>query len=201
MVLSIYLVGIIGFAIPFSHDIFVKLTPFTLIASLAFVLFYHQEYHPGFIVKAVLVYIAGFVIEAIGVNTGNIFGEYTYTRALGPQVFNTPLVIGINWLLLIYCISVPLQQTRLCPVIRSLAGASIMVAYDLLLEPVAVEMPMWEWKNDHVPVQNYIAWFIISFLMLLLMTNKKKQIKNNIALFMLIIQFIFMTAMNILFLL
>jgi putative membrane protein len=47
-----------------------------------------------------LIAVAGFFIEAIGVNTGLIFGNYVYKTTLGWKFLETPLIIGVNWILL-----------------------------------------------------------------------------------------------------
>ena len=48
-----------------------------------------------------IIFTCGFVEEAIGTNNGVIFGEYTYTSVSGFGLFNTPPLIGANWLILI----------------------------------------------------------------------------------------------------
>ena len=32
-----------------------------------------------------------------------MFGDYSYGKVLGYQVNNVPVIIGINWFLIIYC--------------------------------------------------------------------------------------------------
>ena len=39
--------------------------------------------------------------EAIGVNTGLLFGTYEYGANLGFKIFGVPLIIGVNWTVLI----------------------------------------------------------------------------------------------------
>ena len=41
--------------------------------------------------------------------------------------------------------------------------ALLMVGFDLLLEPAAVKLNYWVWVKDYIPVQNYLAWFGLSF--------------------------------------
>jgi putative membrane protein len=43
-----------------------------------------------------IIAVAGFFIEAIGVNTGLIFGNYVYKTTLGWKFLETPLIIGVN---------------------------------------------------------------------------------------------------------
>jgi len=39
-----------------------------------------------------------------------------------------------------------------------------MVGMDLLIEPVAIELNFWRWTDVTVPLENYIAWFVLSTL-------------------------------------
>jgi putative membrane protein len=46
------------------------------------------------------------------------------------------------------------------------ASACLLVLLDILIEPVAI-YNFWSWNETIVPIKNYIAWFIISFIFLL----------------------------------
>jgi len=52
-------------------------------------------------------------------------------------------------------------------------------------------MDMWQWVNNTVPLQNYIAWFAFSFFIQLLYQNIEKKFQNKIAIPVLIIQIVF----------
>jgi putative membrane protein len=45
---------------------------------------------------------------------------------------------------------------------RSIAAASMMVVYDFALEPAAIRLDMWNWDGGAVPLQNYLARFVIA---------------------------------------
>ena len=40
----------------------------------------------------------------------------------------------------------------------------LMVVYDFALEPAAIDLNMWDWGGP-VPMQNYIAWLVISLVL------------------------------------
>jgi len=102
-VLIFYLVGIIGFAIPFSRPVFQAITPLTLILVFTLLLFYQENiWKAKHILLFIFIYAASFFIEVYGVNTGKLFGEYIYGKTLGFKFFNTPVIIGLNWILLLY---------------------------------------------------------------------------------------------------
>ena len=100
-----YLVGIAGFTIRPLQPLFQKLTPFGMLMAATLLMFFHEpkDKRSGLIFLGIILF--GFVIELIGVNTQAIFGFYIYGNSLGPKLWNTPIIIGLNWLVLIYCIS------------------------------------------------------------------------------------------------
>ncbi len=107
-------------------------------------------------------YMLTLLLEVIGVKTGMIFGDYIYGDVLGFKLFGVPLIIGFNWLFVIagaFSVSSRISSNKI--IIVSLS-AVFSVLFDYLLEPVAMKLGYWEWKDSIIPVQNYAAWFIIS---------------------------------------
>lgn len=158
-----YGVGIAGILLPIHKD-FILLTPFNLLLSLSLVL----ANHTGQLVKTIwllfICYLWGWFIEMLGVNTGLIFGSYEYGEVLGPKIWGTPLMIGVNWALLIYCAGCWTNWllTGLHWLAKALFTAVLMVLLDLLIEPVAIHYSFWTWENEVIPTQNYIAWFFVA---------------------------------------
>lgn len=167
-----YLVGLTIFIIPFTRELFIFLTPLSLIFVFGALMYNHSEWDNKFIIFSVFVYLSSFIIEAIGVNSGAIFGEYIYLKGLGPKILNTPLIIGINWLLLIYCsrgVVIYIERAYKLNISISkfwtiIISSLLMVCYDLILEVAAPIMKMWEFNGGYPPVDNYIAWFVISLI-------------------------------------
>jgi putative membrane protein len=125
-----------------------------------------------------LTFLVGFVAEIVGVNTGLIFGEYSYSKILGVQVFNVPVIIGLNWFMLVFTVGCMCHQYKVNIFVKSLAGAALLVILDFFLEFVAIKYNFWIWKEGKAPLQNYLAWFLLSFI-LLLFFNKSVFYKNN----------------------
>ncbi len=105
ILLWVYGVGLAGMLLPFSRELFMMITPLNLLFATLF-LFWGRWPAGRVIVTGFFIAIASFFVEALGVNTGRIFGAYSYGRTLGPALLNTPLIIGLNWFLLIYCTNV-----------------------------------------------------------------------------------------------
>ncbi len=193
VLIILYIVGIIGVLIPF-HENFLLLTPINLLVSLALVLWHHSRWNTGTMITLLLCWLIGFSIEHLGVSTGQIFGEYTYGPILGYQLWKTPLMIGVNWMLLIYCTSV--STNYFLPksgwFLKSIIAASLMVSLDVLIEPVAIHYNFWQWATPEVPWKNYFAWWVISFcLNSLFIISDEKNEQNKVAMTLLILQFAF----------
>jgi len=161
-----YFIGILGITIPLTRNIFIFLTPFALLLSFATVIFFHQE---GFDTKTILVFIFIFLIsycvEVTGVKTGMIFGNYSYGKGLGLKLLGTPLMIGINWLLLVYGTAAIFDKLPVHTILKILFSSLLMVTYDLIMEQVAPYLQMWNFEGNTVPVRNYLSWFILAFLL------------------------------------
>jgi putative membrane protein len=115
------------------------------------------------LIWSVLAFLITFLTEYAGVETGKVFGDYHYGSTMILQLGNVPVVIAFNWIILImatYALSMKMTSNRwLAPLVSSL----LIVAFDYVMEPVAMYLDYWQWHNDVVPLQNYIAWFIISY--------------------------------------
>jgi putative membrane protein len=150
-------------------------------------------------VKHLLVFsvilIAGFLVEVVGVSTGIIFGGYSYTNVLGFQLFNTPIILGFNWAMLVYMAYVIVDKLKINEWQKVVLSAVILVIYDLVLEPFAIFYGLWKWDAINPPVQNYIAWFVISILFMFLVRSSKIKITNPVAIPLFLIQFLFFSVL------
>ncbi len=176
-----YAVGIAGMLIPYTFPLFVK-------TALAF---FHPKFTPKAIVVFLIIYFFGFFVEVYGVNTGIIFGHYAYGDGLGTKLFNTPLIIGLNWLMLIYIASSIFENVRIHTVLKIILASGIMLIYDLIIEQIAPDMHMWEFSGNQVPLQNYAGWFLIAVFFHSLIKIFRVQTKNRLAAVILICQVVF----------
>lgn len=190
-----YIVGIVGFSIPFTRNLFIMLTPFALILNFLLLIYFHKPIaFKSYVIMAVVA-LLGFAIEALGVETGAIFGSYIYGTTLGFKLLNTPILIGINWLVLTYAASVMLNGIFKNNFLVALLGAIMVTFFDVIMEPVAVYTGMWTWVGGVIPLQNYLMWFVISFVFILLLSWQCKSNKNPIASLIFILQFLFFAAL------
>lgn len=198
IIVLFHLVGLYGFLTPAFEDLFIKLVPFHLLLMLFVMVITANDRSADLIKFAIGIYLAGFFIEVIGVNTGQIFGNYTYGTALGFKLWATPLLIGVNWLILVYCTGVFLGKLNLkSRFLFSAFGAGILLGIDFLIEPVAIRFDYWSWFGGIIPIQNYLGWYIFSFLLFLFFSGLKFRKDNNAAIVLLFAQFGFFLALNL----
>lgn len=192
-----YTVGVIGLSLPATRQLFTGLMPLSLLLSSAILFLYHKRWRKIDILIFFIIALAGYLVEVLGVHTGLVFGEYSYGRALGFQLFDTPLMIGVNWLMLTYCVYAIMEDTKLFWPLKALMAAVLMVVYDFVMEPVAIRIDMWSWGGGPIPLQNYQAWFVISLVFLAIMHLSGIKTKNKVAPWLFGTQFVFFLALNL----
>lgn len=190
----VHLAGIIGIHTPYK-ELFLALSPLNLLLSALLLLWNHKNFNNATLSFLIITAVAGFLVEVAGVHTRLIFGSYLYGKTLGLKLFDVPLIIGINWMMLVYCAGTIVNRLNAGTVIKSLAGAALLVAMDLLIEPVAIRYDFWDWYEGSIPLRNYIAWFVVSFLLLLLFNKLQFNKENKLAQSLFIIQLIFFAAL------
>jgi len=192
-----YSVGVAGLLYPLTFPLFVKLIPFALMLSLIALFIFHQNFKLNRIILFIIVFVLSFVIEVIGVKTGSIFGSYHYGDSLGPKLYDTPLMIGLNWVLLVYLTYSSIERFKISVPLKVIIGASLMLLYDILLEQVAPVLDMWQWEYNRVPLQNYATWFILALLFHVMLAGFNTKTGNRLAPYILACQLSFFAALNI----
>ena len=72
-----------------------------------------------------------------------------------------------------------------------------MVMLDVLIEPVAGRFGMWYFKYNYVSLQNYLAWFVISYVLIIITLNLKAKLRNDIAPYVFCVQLAFFILLNL----
>ena len=201
-------IGLVGML--FTDNIFfVQSTPFNLLLSFFLLIWTHPEKNNSFYLFIGIVFIVGFLSEVVGVNTGLLFGDYHYSKILGIQLFQVPILIAVNWFIIIYCSGIG-THVLLNKVINRVAkdynepslklkamsvifdGASLAVLFDWLMEPVAIKLGFWTWGGDgSVPFYNYFCWLLISILLLTVFNFFNFRKENKFAVNLLLTQALF----------
>lgn len=176
-----YIVGVVGFLIPFSRPLFTIITPLALVINIYLLLLYQHHFTRKTSIVFIVIAVLGFFIEVIGVNTGIIFGSYRYGSALGIKILNTPILIGFNWLFLAYSSYAVTDKLRVKRWGKYLIAPLLMLVFDLFLEQVAPKTDMWYWKNVSPPLRNYIAWYAFGLGFTALLRVYKVDPNNDVA--------------------
>jgi bisanhydrobacterioruberin hydratase len=199
-------IGFVG--IVFFKDSFIlQATPINLLLMFGLLIWTQSEKNTSFWIFVVITAAIGIAVEVIGVNTKLLFGDYSYGNVLGPKVKNVPFIIGINWVITIYCCGVSVHtllvkaidkvstETSTPPMaLKAVSvivdGATLAVFFDWLMEPVAVQLGYWKWA-DEIPFYNYLCWFIVAMALLAVFHVLKFNKQNKFAVHLLMIQVMF----------
>lgn len=158
-----YGVGVAGLLLPFTSPFFMKLIPYTLLMNFALLVYFHSgKIDIWTIAVFSIIMLTGLLVEIIGVNTGVIFGEYKYGPSLGIKIYETPVIIGLNWVLLTYLTASVLERINIPVYTKILLASLFMLVFDIVVEQVAPRLGMWTWEGNIIPLQNYVAWFVIA---------------------------------------
>jgi putative membrane protein len=211
IVLLFHVTGLLGILFTPYKDWFVNNTPVVLLTMFLLLTNSQIKSFKAYILFSFIAFMTGMVTEIIGVNTGLLFGNYAYGEVLGPKIYGVPFLIGLNWFVIVYCAGalltqgVELLKNKLQIKINGFAssilviigGAAITTCFDFILEPVAVKLHFWSWENGQVPLLNYLCWFIISAILLVVKMYFKSIRINSFAISLLIIQALFFLMLNL----
>lgn len=112
-----------------------------------------------------IVLVCALGIETLGARTGFPFGFYHYTDRFGPLLGMVPATIPLAWHVVVtnalfIVRAVTPYRSRLAE--AALAGL-LCTLYDFVLEPFATTVKRyWVWQGGVIPLQNYVAWFVLS---------------------------------------
>ena len=185
------IIGSFGLFFDEIGHLILLLTPFNLLTLLVLFYWANDNRKKSFIFTLSLIFSFGFLVELVGVHHKFVFGDYTYGNALGLKIFQTPLIIGVNWVnLSLACFGISsffVKHNFLIALIASL----LMVLTDFIIEPLSGLLDFWYWSGNQIPLQNYIGWFFVSLLIQLFLVKLKVKLKIQLCFALLISQIIF----------
>jgi bisanhydrobacterioruberin hydratase len=199
LLISAYIAGLIGLQWAYTRTLFEALVPFNLILTATLLFSFHLDWSRNFYIFIGISFLGGFGIEALGVHTKVIFGEYWYETTLGWKLIDVPYLIGLNWVVLLYvCGNISYHLTKSL-ILRILLGSLLMVFLDYWIEPVAMKHHFWNWANATVPLQNYLAWGLVSAFLLFFYFKLRFIKQNFLALPVYLAQLLFFMLHNLLY--
>lgn len=196
VIVALYGVGAVGLSLPAYQEYFQLLTPAQLLLTLGLILGFHRGWTDTFPIFAAAAFWIGFGAELIGIHTGYLFGDYVYGPTLGPKLWEVPIVIGVNWFVLVYLTGTVFSKTTDNDYYAALIGATSMTVIDYIMEPVAVALDMWYWKFEIIPPGNYFGWFGVAFLIHLIYRKAQFERSNPLAPWILVSMILFFAVLN-----
>jgi putative membrane protein len=190
-------VGLFGVLLSDEPKEFLLLTPINLMISAVILFANHCKWSKNQVYVLIAVGIGGFLMEVIGVKTGVVFGEYFYEETLGPKLFDVPIIIGLNWALLSYFAVYTFDKFIDHKLLLTFISSLFLVILDVIIEPIAIKYDFWQWKSEEIPLQNFIAWWLLAFIFCLSIAYVKKGSQNKLAVYLLLIQVMFFGILNL----
>lgn len=190
--IAVYAAGLFGMHISATSALFTSLVPLTLWFTAFICVIYYPNPDRNAYVMLFALALAGWFVEVVGVKTGQIFGSYAYGETLGFQINRVPITIGLNWLILVIVTNAVVAEWNIAGHIGKAAlGAGLMTALDLLIEPVAIHFDFWQWAGNTIPVQNFGAWWLISFFFHWVYNSAGLSTKSSLFRLIAVLQFCF----------
>lgn len=192
-----YCVGLALYFTPSTNNLFIRITPYTLILVFIAVFYHHKQWNVKTIAVLTSIYVLSIFIEIIGVATGKLFGVYIYGEGLGIKLFGVPIIIGLNWIFLTYASNGIISKYTSKSTLIIIGAALLMLLYDILLEKVAPLIDMWMFSKNTPPINNYIVWFFLALLFNWGLQKFKINTNNRPARLLFFIQFGFFIVLVI----
>lgn len=185
----IYAMGCVWLLDPHTHQAALRFTPAAILASTVILLFFSETpFTPRKIGVFAAIVVLGYLLEIVGVKTGLIFGQYAYGSALGYKLYDTPLLIGINWLFVTYAAACTATLLTRSKGLWWVYAVLVMLLYDVFLEMAAPKMDLWHWEGEVIPLQNYVVWGLAAVAFLALIRKNRIVTVNVLALPFLLMQ-------------
>jgi len=143
------------------------------------------------VIASLIFFLTGIFVEWLGVNFSLLFGAYQYGNNLGTKVGGVPILIGVNWAILVLISGQIANKIHVSRWFKILIGASLMVILDFFMEVPAPHFDFWMFEGGIAPLRNYIAWFAIAALLHLVYQLLKIQGNFKLSFHLYICQLIF----------
>jgi uncharacterized membrane protein len=133
----------------------------------------------------IAVYFVSLASELLGTGYGVPFGPYSYTSLLGPKWFDlVPLLIPLSWFTVSWACWVIARQ-RTSGVAAILLGTSLLVAWDLLLDPAMSKVTSyWVWGEAGsyygMPWSNLFGWGVTGLLLFVILNKVAPEPRSTL---------------------
>lgn len=190
---------LIGFAGMVFIDLerFALLSVYNLLLSVVLLFVSQVTSKANFLKLFVPVFVLGYLVELVGIITGFPFGDYHYGDALGFKLYDVPLIIGVNWFMLVMGSGFLVRKAVSNPWLQVICAALLMVVVDYPIEQMASTLDYWYWAGNNIPVSNFLGWFFVAIIMQILFVKYMYKERNHMAVPYLIIVSVFFVLLNL----
>ena len=139
-----------------------EISIFILFFPLGYIIYHRFGF--GFFLKTLtLLSVWGLLIEYIGLTTDFPYSQFVYVGSLGYKIFGIlPWTVALSWVPLMIGSVALIYMVSENKFLRITLPVLLLVMFDLLLDPVAVNIGMWKYTKIGVyfgvPVQNFAGW-------------------------------------------
>ena len=196
----VWLINISGFfgVLSDQKDFFLSTSPFAILISFILLLLNYNTRQKGFATALISIITIGFLVEFLGVNYDLFFGSYEYGNNLGYKIGGVPIIMSINWLVLIFLTGSFTEKIipNSLP-LKVIFASLLMVFIDIFLEICAPKLDYWKFNEEIVPMSNYNSWFIISAICLYIYFRSIKDKEYKLSTNMLVIHLAFFGLLSV----
>lgn len=193
---TFHLVGILSLFSTHWRSIVLPLSAFNLLLSFFVLSISFRSDWRKFLFFISICFTFGIFVEVIGVKTGYLFGNYQYGSNLGTKLFDVPLIIGINWGILVAISGTIAASFSTNSFLKTILASLLMTFLDFLIEPVAVTSDYWTWDGNQIPFYNYVCWFTLSLPLNYLFVKFNFRKQNKVATCLYLIFVLFFSILN-----
>ncbi|MBC7640871.1 MAG: carotenoid biosynthesis protein [Flavobacterium sp.] len=193
----VYVSGSVGFVI--NPSFFSPFTPYTLLLTCFVFLIHQPSTDKEFILSFFSIAVLGYIIELIGIKTGLLFGNYSYGNGLGYKLLDVPLIISINWAMLICAGIITVSKIFTNKFLVLIVTALLITLIDLIIEQVAHKLDFWKFQGGLPGLHNYLGWIGVVFFTSYFFYPSIIKGNSKVSFIVLILQIIFFTSLFIFF--
>jgi putative membrane protein len=154
---------------------------------------------PSGIILVALGFVFGLAFEIAGMAYGTVFGgHYIYNIAIKPSIMGVPWLIPLIWSGFIYIgytivssFNIWINSRKHSHILNGFSSsiifafltAFVVLAIDLLMEPLQVNAGTWKWLDYgyyyDIPSGNFLGWFLLTFTTILTFKIIQKFLKTK----------------------
>ncbi|TGE09377.1 carotenoid biosynthesis protein [Hymenobacter fodinae] len=198
VLLLFHVTGFLGLGFAQDKSFYLQFVPLNLLLTAGLLIAFQPRRDATFWSFVVVTMLVGFFVEVAGIRTGLIFGQYEYGPTLGPQWLDVPLIIGLNWFMLVLMGGSLANYLKLSGFLKAVVGALLLVGMDLCIEPVAVKYDFWDWRYNIIPLQNFKGWFAVALILLVYFNRLEISRRNPLVPFLYLLQLLFFFGLSML---